>query len=59
MCRSCCCHSLPELSWIFLLQVGNDVHDLIVDDGTQNLQRLDIKLNLVLSLFLLHFQLAK
>ena len=51
---------LPERGWIFFLQFRVDVHDLIVDDGPQNLQRLDIKLNLALSVFLLHFlKLAK
>ena len=53
--QPCCCHLLSECGWTFLPQIGINVHDLIVDDSTQNLQRLDIKLNLTLSLFLLNY----
>ena len=51
-----CSPSLSELGWIFLFQARIDVLlDLIVDDGTQNLERLDIKFSLTLSLFFPNF----
>ncbi len=47
-------HLLSESCWVPLLQLWVNEHDLIVDNGPQNLQALDVQLILPLTLHLVH-----